>query len=110
MKKPNYKRIYLDLIEIKFPDQLDQYKALLTHKKELSVLEVVHLNQKIFGEPDQETLQHNQRNRSYDKKAILEILDYQKKNKLNNSQLAQHFRLSRNTVSSWKKRFFSVNP
>jgi hypothetical protein len=36
------------------------------------------------------------------------MLDYQKKNKLTNSQLAKHFKLSRNTVTKWKRLFVSI--
>lgn len=31
--------------------------------------------------------------------------DYQKNNNLNSSQLANHFKLSRNTMAKWKKMF-----
>ena len=37
------------------------------------------------------------------KTTILEILQYQKNNNLNNNQLADHFKLSRNTITKWKK-------
>lgn len=47
----------------------------------------------------------NQKYRSYDKATIIEILNYQKKNSLNNTQLSNHFKLSRNTVTKWKTLF-----
>ena len=60
---------------------------------------------KIFGIGNRETQAENQKHRSYSKSDILKILDYQKKNNLNNSQLANHFSLSRNTVAKWKRMF-----
>ncbi|WP_419867928.1 helix-turn-helix domain-containing protein [Chryseobacterium sp. CT-SW4] len=102
MKQPNYKKIYTDIINKKYPEKLTTCKTLLL-KNKLSFLDVIKLNQKIFG--NNETLSGNQRHRSYDVKTIFEILDYQKKHNLNNSQLAIHFKLSRNTVAKWKKNF-----
>ncbi|WP_370895964.1 helix-turn-helix domain-containing protein [Chryseobacterium gossypii] len=98
--KPEYRKIYHDLLAVKFPDKLDKYIPLLKRKKELSVLEVLKLNEAIFGKIEKES----QKYRSYDKTAILEILEYQKKHRLNNTQLANHFKLSRNTITAWKKK------
>jgi len=107
MNKPDYNKIFLDLIKIKFPEKLQQYKHLLTDK-ELSSLDVLQLNKEIFGTPDKETHKLNQRGRSYDKETIFKILDYQRKNKWTNVKLAQHFQLSRNTITSWKRKFNSI--
>jgi len=101
MRKPNYNRIYIDLLEAKFPEKLKYFKSILDRKKQLSVLDVIKLNEDLFGVSCKE----RQKYRSYDKPTVLEILDYQKKNRLNDTQLATHFRLSRNTVATWKKKF-----
>lgn len=101
---PDYKRIYNDIIIKNFPDKKDCCMRLL-QKESLSVVDIIALNEKIFGSPDKETFAANQRHRSYRKADILKILDYQKKNELNNTQLAIHFKLSRNTVAKWKKNF-----
>jgi DNA-binding transcriptional regulator YiaG len=103
-ENPNYNKIYLDLLKAKFPDKVDIYSNLLTNKK-LSVLDVIKLNEAIFGKSTQEDQKQNQKYKAYDKSSIMEILRYQKKYRLNNSQLARHFQLSRNTVASWKKKF-----
>ncbi len=105
---PDYHRIYNDIINKKHPEKKEACKALL-NKKELSVLDIIELNNKIFGLPDRATETFNQKHRSYDTSAILKILDYQKIYKLNNSELAQHFKLSRNTVTKWKKLFSEKN-
>lgn len=74
-------------------------------KKELLVLDIIKLNQLIFENNNKETEVFNQRHRSYSRSDIFQILDYQKKYKYNNTQLANHFKLSRNTVAKWKKMF-----
>nr|WP_304343958.1 helix-turn-helix domain-containing protein [Chryseobacterium koreense] len=100
---PNYKQIYTDIIDKKHPMKKAECQSILK-KKIISAMDIIELNEKIFG-LNKETEQFNQRHRSYNKSDILNILDYQKKYKLNNSQLAIHFSLSRNTVSKWKKMF-----
>ncbi|RLJ33828.1 hypothetical protein CLU97_3316 [Chryseobacterium sp. 7] len=105
--QPNYKNIYRDIILEKFPEKKDISKSILK-KEELSILDIIKLNELISENSDKETAHFNQTLRSYDQSCIFEILDYQKKNKLNNTQLAQHFKLSRNTVAKWKKLFTST--
>ncbi|WP_317126520.1 helix-turn-helix domain-containing protein [Chryseobacterium nematophagum] len=74
-------------------------------EKELSVLDVIQLNKIIFGPVDKETEEFNQSHRSYTVSSIFQILDFQKKNKLNNTQVALYFKLSRHTVAKWKKKY-----
>ena len=100
----NYKTLYTDIINDLYPDKLLQCQEIL-NKKTLSIFNVLELNKLIFGELNQNNNGFNQRLKSYSKKDILLILDYQKKHGLNNSQLANHFNLSRNTVAKWKKMF-----
>ena len=102
--KPDYKRIFKDIIDKKFPEKLDKCRHFF-EKTELSVLDVITLNAMIFEDNKKESAKKNQKYRSYDKATILEILEYQKEHKLNNSQLATQFRLSRNTVAKWRNVF-----
>lgn len=101
---PDYNRIYNDIIIKKIPDKRTCCMRLL-QKESLSVLDIIELNEKIFGIPDKKTFAANQRHGSYRKTDILKMLDYQKKNQLKNTQFAIHFKLSRNTVTKWKKGF-----
>lgn len=103
-REPDYKRIYSDIIDIKYPDRKEACKVLLD-KPNLSVLDVIEINEKIFGTGCKATAVFNQKHRSYNRSTIFEILNYQKNNKLNNTQLAMHFKLSRNTIAKWKKIF-----
>lgn len=100
--EPDYRRIYSDIINFKYPEKIKSCKTLL-QKKNLSVLDILKLNQNIFGMVDKQTETFNQKHRSYDKAAIIEILQYQEKHQLNNTQLALHFKVSRNSVAKWKK-------
>ncbi len=105
VNRPYYKRIYIDILE-KYPDKKEDCKIFLD-KDYLSVSDIIELNRKIFGSQDKDAEDFNQKSRSYSPRDILEMLDYQKNNGLNNSQLAKQFNLSRNTVSKWKKIFIN---
>lgn len=98
MKGPYYQKIYSDILDKKFPHLKEKFAALLS-KSDFSVLDVILLNKKIFGTTEKDS----QIYRSYKPEDILYILDYQNKKKLNNSQLAAYFKLSRNTITKWKK-------
>ncbi len=102
--KPNYKLIYKDFIQRKYPDKA----ALCTpffNKVFWTDLDVIYLNDLLLNK-EKKPISLNQKFKAYDEETILEILHYQLKNDLNNSQLATHFNISRNTVHKWKKIFF----
>lgn len=101
--KPDYNKIYTDIVNLKFPEKKQECEVLL-NKKELSVIDILLLNKMIFN-TDKTTEETNQKYRSYQKSDILKILDYQKKHKCNNTQLANHFKLSQNTITKWKRLF-----
>ncbi len=103
-QKPDYKRIYQDLICMKFPEKFSDCEKILC-KKEFSALDVINLNNRLFGDSVKEIENFNMKHRSYTKSDVLKILNHQKMYKLNDSQLAIYFKLSRNTVSKWKKKF-----
>lgn len=96
--QPDFKQIYSDIITRKYPHKYDLCKNLLS-KKEFLALDILQLNTIIFGSSEKS----NGKYRSYKRTDILKILDYQKQHNLNNTQLALHFKLSRNTVAKWKK-------
>lgn len=102
--EPDYRRIYSDIITKEFPEKRERCEVIL-QKKSLSTLDILELNRKIFGLSDRKTENFNQSHRSYDEASVFEILNYQKKYRLNNTQLALHFKVSRNTVAKWKKMF-----
>ena len=103
---PDYTRIYSDIITQKYPQKWEECRALL-QKNTLSRLDIIVLNSKIFGKTDRQSIGFNQKFRSYTKADIMQMLDYQKQHNLNNVQLATHFRISRNSVTKWKKMFLT---
>ncbi|WP_307460635.1 helix-turn-helix domain-containing protein [Chryseobacterium sp. SORGH_AS_0447] len=109
MKTPDYRKIYQDMIRMKYPEKEELCQSILS-KKRIEPLDIIRLNAVIAGNSYKERARDNQKLKSYDKKTILQILHYQKKNQLNNTELAKHFDLSRNTVAKWRKIFFSLEP
>ena len=100
--KPDYKRIYIDIITNKYPNKIEECGNLL-NKEELTVLDILELNKKIFGNTLKKNQVVNQKFKSYKESDILEILYYQKKNSLNNVQVSNYFKISRNTIAKWRK-------
>lgn len=106
--KPNYKRIFNDILALKYPEK--QLICLpILNKNELSFSDIVNLNNLIFNDQSIETKKLNAHYKVYDKQTILKILKYQKDNQLNNKETATHFNLSRNTIYGWKKKINEVN-
>ncbi|BAP32442.1 uncharacterized protein CHSO_3405 [Chryseobacterium sp. StRB126] len=101
-KQPDYQRIFTDIIDCKYPDKKEICSRLL--KKEiLSTLDVLKLNELIFGQETKEVVKFNQSHKVYDKNTIHYILKYQKENTLSDSHIAIRFKLSRCTIAKWKK-------
>ena len=103
LTQPNYRQIYLDILEKKHPNKKDSCTKYLS-KKKLSALDILELNKIIFQYNEIGDVKLNA-HRSYNKHDIFEILEYQKKHNISNIQLAKKFSLSRNTVAKWKKTF-----
>lgn len=101
---PNYIKMYRDLIEKKFPERLNEFKVTLD-KENLTSLEVIELNDLLFGKKSKEQEVHEHKYRAYDKQTILRIIRYQRQHQLNDKDLALHFKLSRNTIARWKRIF-----
>ncbi|MCJ7934259.1 MAG: helix-turn-helix domain-containing protein [Chryseobacterium sp.] len=102
---PDYQQIYTDILQEKYPEKL--LDPAVKHKLEklYSAVDILNFNRQIFGKPEYAVEFNNQRLRSYDKKSVLKILTYQKKNSLTNVQVSNHFKISRNTIAKWKLIF-----
>ncbi|MBT2621237.1 helix-turn-helix domain-containing protein [Chryseobacterium sp. ISL-6] len=101
---PDYKKIYTDLITLKYPDLLDRCKHFL-EKDKLLAYDVMQLSGIITGKSDKETDLFNAKHKSYDVWTISKILNFQKENHCSNQELATKFGTSRNTITKWKKVF-----
>ncbi|MBB4805551.1 hypothetical protein HNP38_000823 [Chryseobacterium defluvii] len=93
MKIPNYQKIYEDLLRSK---GLEGTKEVPRFEKSTDIIRFDNL---ISDKNNEGADKENQRFRAYDEESVLEILTYQKKYRLNNSELARIFRLSRNTIA-----------
>lgn len=102
---PDYKKIYNDMISLKYPEKKKMCENILK-KEKLSTLDVIKLNNFLTKDLSETNNSENQKLKSYDKTTVFKILDYQKKHCLNNAELAKHFNMSRNTVAIWKKLYF----
>ncbi len=92
------------MITLKYPHKLKECKKIL-QKKEISTIDVISLQGILFGSENISTGQSNQRHKSYDPETVQKILKFQIEKNLSNVQLARHFKMSRNTVGTWKKLF-----
>jgi len=104
LNRPNYKKIYTDMIIRKYPEKESVCRSIL-EKKDFSTLDVLAIEKLLFVK-QKEKASFNQKHRFYDLETIKEILEYQQQKNLNNTELASHFKLSRNTVTNWKKNFY----
>lgn len=101
--RPDYRKIYQDIITIKHPEKKEICKVILA-KPKLTVLDIIQLNNLIFGTLNKDNFSTNQKHRSYDEFSILEILTFQKRHGYSNMKIAAHFKMSRNTIAGWKKK------
>lgn len=97
--KPDYVKIFSDIISKKFPEKKSICKHYL-EKEKLSSLDVIALNRILFHNGKTSNV-----HKSYDDESIAQILKYQTKTKKTNTEIAAQFKLSRNTVAVWKKKY-----
>ncbi|WP_228428141.1 helix-turn-helix domain-containing protein [Chryseobacterium oncorhynchi] len=102
---PDYRQIYTDIIDEVYPEKKGNMQ--INNKMECieTVMDILTLNTLIFGSSEQITESKSRKLRSYDQNSILKILEYQRKNKLNNITTAIHFKISRNTLTKWHRIF-----
>ncbi|WP_128330398.1 helix-turn-helix domain-containing protein [Apibacter sp. HY039] len=105
MTKPNYKKIFIDIIKKKCPEKLTDSTVLNRLNNLNTSLDIIEFNEYLFPVANVKSIKSNQRLKSFDDKSIMKILIYQKQNELSNSELANKFKLSRNSIQKWKKIF-----
>ena len=102
--RPFYHKLYADLIRDKYPDKMPDCSGYL-QKENWTALDVIQVNELLFGSKMRVGLSIDKKHRAYDKESIQQILIYQQNNMLNNNQIANKYGLSRNTVAKWKKLY-----
>ncbi|MFC7346372.1 helix-turn-helix domain-containing protein [Chryseobacterium zhengzhouense] len=100
--RPNYNRIYQDLLKMNHPEKLECPKVREQLEKLDSTEEILKLNERLFKQ-SKETAKTNQQLKTYDKKTMLKLLNYQKKHDLSTSFMSRKYNISRTTFSKWKK-------
>ena len=101
---PDYKRIFSDILRKKQPNQKKEISSMLQKSSFIS-LEIIKLNQAIFGKKSADDFTFNKRQRSYDLDTIIQILKFQKKGMFTHTEISRRFGISRNTISKWNKQF-----
>ncbi|MDT3409285.1 UNVERIFIED_CONTAM: hypothetical protein QE387_003602 [Pseudacidovorax intermedius] len=68
--QPNYKRIYMDMLTMKYPEKAASCTDIL-NKKNIDIMDIIHLDQIICGKKEFTDSRFDQKLKSYDKKTIL---------------------------------------
>jgi len=89
------------MIQMKYPDKKELCLPLLS-KEEFTELDVISISNLLNDNQSLSRNKFNQTHKSYSKKAIHEILNYQKEFGLSDFATAIHFKMSRNTLKKWK--------
>ncbi|WP_419868654.1 helix-turn-helix domain-containing protein [Chryseobacterium sp. CT-SW4] len=102
--RPNYTKIYEDLIRLECPEKLTEP----TIKKQLQNLntceDILNFNEKIFKQSKQ-SLKDNQKLKTYDRKTMLKLLQYQKQHGFSTNYMSKKYKISRTTLTKWRKTF-----
>lgn len=105
MNRPFYHRLYADLIRDKYPKKIEVCRKYI-EKENWTALDVIKVNELLFGDKKQkQDIAIDKKHRAYDPQSVKNILIYQKKNKLSNSNISCKYGVSRNTIAKWKKLF-----
>ena len=104
-KRPYYHKIYADMIASKYPDKIKLCEHYLK-KEDWTALDVITVNDILFGSSKKKAdVAIDQKHRAYDEESIKEILKHQRDYKLNNIQVANLYKVSRNSITKWKLLF-----
>ncbi|SDQ16386.1 hypothetical protein SAMN05421664_0822 [Chryseobacterium soldanellicola] len=102
--RPNYAKIYQDMLKMEHPEKLKDPKIKELLKSLNTTEDVLNFNEKIFKQ-SKESLKNNQKLKTYDKKTMLKLLQYQKKHGFSTSHMSRKYKISRTTIAKWKKTF-----
>jgi hypothetical protein len=105
MNTINYKQIFIDILQEKQPLKLQDNDLVSKINNIKSFIDVISINTIIFQKAEHSRNKQQQKLKIYTLEDIQIILNYQKEYNLNDSQTANHFQMSRNTLKKWKDRF-----
>lgn len=98
--RPNYKRIYQDMLKMEYPEKLKDPKIKELLEKLHTSDDVLKFNEKLFKQS-----RENQKLKTYDRQTMLKLLQYQKKHGHSTSYMSRKYKISRTTLSKWKAMF-----
>ncbi|MEF9477741.1 helix-turn-helix domain-containing protein [Chryseobacterium sp. RRHN12] len=98
--RPNYKRIYQDMLKMEHPEKLKDPKIKELLEKLNTSEDVLKFNEKLFKQS-----RENQKLKTYDRQTMLKLLQYQKKHGHSTSYMSRKYKISRTTLSKWKVMF-----
>ena len=102
--RPNYTKIYQDMLKEKDPDKLKDPKIQRLIKNLKTTEDVLNFNELVFKQ-SKESLEKNQKLKTYDKKTMLKLLQYQNKHNFSTNYMSKKYKISRTTIAKWKKTF-----
>ncbi|MCW3169093.1 helix-turn-helix domain-containing protein [Chryseobacterium sp. 09-1422] len=100
--RPNYSKIYHDLLQAEYPEKLKDVKVTELLQNLNTSDEVIKFNEKLFKQ-SKESLENNQKLRTYDRETMLKILMYQKQHGFSSNYISKKYKISRTTIAKWKK-------
>ncbi|MBV8326340.1 helix-turn-helix domain-containing protein [Chryseobacterium sp.] len=98
--RPNYKKIYQDMLKLEHPEKLKDPKIKELLGKLNTSDDVLKFNERLFKQSKE-----NQKLKTYDKKTMLKLLQYQKKHGHSTSYMSRKYKISRTTLAKWKTMF-----
>ncbi|GAA5095348.1 hypothetical protein GCM10023210_27990 [Chryseobacterium ginsengisoli] len=102
--RPNYTRIYQDMLKEKDPEKLEDPKIQHLLKNLKTTEDILNFNELVF-KSSKESLRNNQKLKTYDKKTMIKLLQYQQKHGLSTNYMSKKYKISRTTIAKWKRTF-----
>lgn len=88
------------MLKLEHPEKLKDPKIKELLEKLHTSEDVLNFNDKLFKQS-----RENQKLKTYDKKTMLKLLQYQKKHGHSTSYMSRKYKISRTTLSKWKLMF-----
>ncbi|WP_238555452.1 helix-turn-helix domain-containing protein [Chryseobacterium sp. P1-3] len=88
------------MLRLEYPEKLKDPKIRELLERLHTSEDVLKFNEKLFKQSKE-----NQKLKTYDKKTMLKLLQYQKKHGYSTSYMSKKYKISRTTLSKWKSMF-----
>ncbi len=88
------------MLRLEHPEKLKDPKIKELLEKLYTTEDVLKFNDRLFKHS-----RENQKLKTYDKKTMLKLLQYQKKHSHSTSYMSRKYKISRTTLSKWKTMF-----